>query len=92
MAIYELESVERPNIKAWARSRNLLYQRLLARYKGRQSLSKRAPNGRKLNESQESALYRYIDWLNSIYAPPSRLEIIAAANAILAATHAEATG
>ena len=61
VAIHELENVERPNIKAWARSRNLPYQRLLARYKGRQSLSERPPNGRKLDESQESALCRYID-------------------------------
>ena len=83
-AILELENVESPNISAWARARNLLYQRLLARYKGRCSFSERTPNGRKLDESQESALCRYIDFLDSIYLPPKRLAIAAAANAILA--------
>jgi hypothetical protein len=31
LAILESENVEKPNIKAWARSRNLPYHRLLAR-------------------------------------------------------------
>lgn len=84
LAILELENVEKPNIKAWARARNLPYQRLLARYKGRLSLSERPPNGRKLDKSQESALCRYIDFLDSIYFPPKRPAIAAAANAILA--------
>jgi hypothetical protein len=89
LAILELENVEMPNIKAWARSRNLPYQRLLARYKGRLSLSDRQPNGRKLDESQESALCRYIDFLDSIYLPPKRPAIAAAANAILASCHTD---
>ena len=87
MAILELENVEKPNIKAWARAKNLPYQRLLARYKGRPSLSERPPNGRKLDESQESALCRYIDFLDSIFFPPKRPVIAAAANAILASNH-----
>jgi hypothetical protein len=91
LAILELENVESPNIKAWARERNLPYQRLLARYKGRPSLSERIPNGRKLDESQESALCRYIDFLDSIYLPPKRPVIAAAANAILASSHRDAT-
>ncbi|KAJ5465269.1 uncharacterized protein N7458_000955 [Penicillium daleae] len=92
IALHELESVDKPNVKAWARSHNLPYQRLLARYKGRHSRSERSPSGRKLDGAQESALCRYIDILDSIYAPPSRPEIAAAANAILAAAYAEATG
>jgi hypothetical protein len=63
LAILELENVESPNIKAWARGHNLPYQRLLARYKGRSSRSERTPSGRKLDESQEAALCRYIDFL-----------------------------
>jgi hypothetical protein len=88
-AILELENVESPNISAWARTRNLPYQRLLARYKGRCSFSERTPNGRKLDESQESALCRYIDFLDSIYLPPKRPAITAAANAILASSHVD---
>lgn len=84
LAILELENVESPNIKAWAREHNLPYQRLLARYKGRSSRTERIPSGRKLDESQESALCRYIDFLDSIYLPPKRPAIEAAANAILA--------
>ncbi|KAJ6086156.1 hypothetical protein N7486_010669 [Penicillium sp. IBT 16267x] len=87
LAILELENVESPNIKAWAREHNLPYQRLLARYKGRSSRSERTPSGRKLDESQEAALCRYIDFLDSIYLPPKRPVIAAAANAILASYH-----
>lgn len=87
LAILELENVESPNIKAWAREHNLPYQRLLARYKGRSSRSERTPSGRKLDESQEAALCRYIDFLDSIYLPPKRPVIAAAANAILSSCH-----
>ncbi|KAJ6090439.1 hypothetical protein N7486_009254 [Penicillium sp. IBT 16267x] len=72
LAILELENVESPNIKAWAREHNLPYQRLLARYKGHSSRSERTPSGRKLDESQEAALCRNIDFLDSIYLPPKR--------------------
>jgi hypothetical protein len=89
LAILELENIDKPNIKAFTLSRNLPYQRLLARYKGRPSLSNRRPNGRKLDESQESALCRYIDFLDSIYLPPKRPAIAAAANAILASCHTD---
>jgi hypothetical protein len=51
LAIFELENIEKPNIKEWACAKNLPYQRLLARYKGRPSLSERPPNGRKLDNS-----------------------------------------
>ncbi|KAJ5453490.1 uncharacterized protein N7458_004446 [Penicillium daleae] len=54
---------------------------------GRPSLSDRQPNGRKLDESQESALCRYIDFFNSIYLHPKRPAIAAAANAILASSY-----
>jgi hypothetical protein len=91
LAIFELENVDKPNIKAWARGKNLPYQRLLARYPGRLSLSERPPNGRKLDESQESALYRYIDFLDSIFFPPKRPIIAAAANAILASGYISPT-
>ena len=83
LAILELENVEKPNIKAWARTK-IPYQRLLARYKGRASLSDRTPTGRLLDESQEAALCRYIDYLDSIHLPPKRPAIAATANAILA--------
>jgi hypothetical protein len=89
LAILELENVEKPNIKAWARTKNLPYQRLLARYKGRASLSDRRPTGRLLDESQETALCRYIDYLDSIHLPPKRPAITAAANAILAGCHTD---
>ena len=87
LAILELENVEKPNIKAWARSRNLPYPRLLARYKGRPSLFDRPSNGRKLDDSQESALCRYIDFLDSIYLPPKRPIIAASTNTILASSY-----
>jgi hypothetical protein len=89
--LLELKNVESPNIKAWARAKNLPYQRLLARYNGRPSLSERPPNGRKLDESQESALCRYINFLDSIFFPPKRPIIAAAANAILASCHSGPT-
>jgi hypothetical protein len=87
LAILELENVESPNIKAWARAKSLPYQRLLARYKGRSSLSDRQPNGRKLDELQESALCRYIDFLDLISFPPKRPAIAATANIILASSY-----
>ncbi|KAJ6007946.1 hypothetical protein N7540_011922 [Penicillium herquei] len=57
LAILNLENVQSPNIKVWAREHNLPYQRLLARYKGRTSRSERTAAGYKLDKSQESALY-----------------------------------
>ena len=88
VALHHIEGLDRPNIKAYARTYDVLYQRLLARYKGRPSLLERKLNGRKLDDAQESALCRYIDYLDSIYIPPSRQEIAAAANEILIAGYA----
>ena len=89
VALHHIEGLNKPNIKACARTYNVPYQRLLARYKGRPSLSERRPNGRKLDEAQESALCRYIDYLDSIYIPPSRQDIAATANEILTAGHVD---
>jgi hypothetical protein len=57
------------------------------RYKGRSERSERTAAGRKLDESQESALCRYIDFCDSIYLPPKRQAIAAATNAIQASCH-----
>ena len=51
VALHHIEGLNKPNIKACARTYNVPYQRLLARYKGRPSLSERRLNGRKLDEA-----------------------------------------
>ena len=89
LALLDLEGQNKPNIKGYARSHNLPYQRLLARYNGRKSRYERKPAGRKLDEAQESALCRYIDYLDTIYLYPKRAEIAAAANSILAHCHTD---
>ena len=90
-ALLDLEGQNKPNIKGYARSHNLLYQRLLARYNGRKSRYERKLVGRKLNEAQESALYRYIDYLNTIYLYPKRAKIATTANSILTHYHTDPT-
>lgn len=90
-ALLDLEDQNKPNIKGYARAHNLPYQRLLARYNGRKSRYERKPAGRKLDEAQESALCRYLDYLDSIYLHPKRAEIAAAANSILAHCHTDPT-
>ena len=90
-ALLDLEGQNKPNIKGYARSHNLPYQRLLARYNGRKSRYERRPAGRKLDEAQESAPCRYIDYLDTIYLHPKRAEIAAAANSILVHCHTDPT-
>ncbi|KAJ5900229.1 uncharacterized protein N7473_004299 [Penicillium subrubescens] len=90
-ALLDLEDQNKTNIKGYARAHNLPYQRLLARYNGRKSRYERKPAGRKLDEAQESALCRYLDYLGSIYLHPKCAEIAAAANSILAHCHTDPT-
>jgi hypothetical protein len=90
-ALLNLEDQNKPNIKGYARAYNLPYQRLLARYNGRKSRYERKLVGRKLDEAQEFALCRYLDYPDSIYLYPKRAEIAAAANSILAYCHTDPT-
>jgi hypothetical protein len=55
-----IKDVEKPNFSKLAREHNVPYQRLLARSKGRATLSERPSGTLKLSEAQDKALYNYI--------------------------------
>ena len=82
-ALVAISREETPNISRFAREFNVPYQRLLNRFKGRNSRSTRSPTGRLLSDAQESALCHYINTLDEldIHARPSMVEN--AANSIL---------
>ncbi|KAF2183566.1 hypothetical protein K469DRAFT_507316, partial [Zopfia rhizophila CBS 207.26] len=59
-ALAEIDGIENPNITAVARDFAVPYDRLLKRYKGRNSRSTRPITNSRLNAAQEAAVKAYI--------------------------------
>ena len=57
--------------------------RLRRRWQGGKSLFQRQPNSGKLTAIQEGALYKYIDYFNTVGASINRRQIAIAADSIL---------
>lgn len=86
-ALESIRDVKKPNYKQLAREKNLPYQRLLARSKGRTTRSQRPSGTYKLSEAQDSALYDYIARLNELGICVRLPMIVACANYLLQRSH-----
>jgi len=86
-ALESIRDVKKPNYKQLARKKNLPYQRLLARSKGRTTRSQRPSGTYKLSEAQDSALYNYIARLDELGICIRLLIIVACANYLLQRSH-----
>ncbi|KAJ5556073.1 hypothetical protein N7513_003715 [Penicillium frequentans] len=75
-AIEEISVQKKPNIAKTARD-------FSARLNGRVSRSERLPAGRKLDATQEEAICKYIDYLESLGMGPKQDKIREAADTIL---------
>lgn len=92
-AIDAISDREKLNVKQVAREfGNVPYRRLLERLKGRRSRSTRSPAGPRLDEAQEAALRRHIDFLDEFGVTPKYKQISAAANLILCEHHKPTDG
>jgi hypothetical protein len=78
-----ITDVEKPNYSALARQHGVPYQRLLARSKGRSTLSERPSGTYKLTEAQDQALYEYIARLDELGVCVRLAMIISCANYLL---------
>lgn len=74
---------KKPNISMLARQNAVPMHRLRARLQGRSSRSQRNITTKRLTESQERAIIRWIELLDSLYVPPTAGVIEANANALL---------
>jgi hypothetical protein len=86
-ALESIRDIEKPNYKQLAREKNLPYQRLLARSKGRTTRSQRPSSTYKLSEAQNSALYDYITRLDELGIYVRLPMIVACANYLLQRSH-----
>lgn len=82
-----IEDVEKPNFSKLAREHNVPYQRLLARSKGRPTLSERPSGTYKLSEAQENALYDYVARLDYLGVYVRLPMIVSCANYLLQRSH-----
>jgi hypothetical protein len=82
-ALDATKRVKNPNLSEIARKFDVPYQRLRRRVKKGASRSTRPSTGRRLTESQESALYRYINIFNNLNISTKPSIVRNAANSIL---------
>ena len=82
-ALATISDNEKPNIAKLARENNVPYQRLLACYKGRQSILEQSATNLQLNLAQELVLCQYLDTLNKVGISTQRQMLINCANSIL---------
>src|SRR6266480_2094371 len=91
-ALKALQHQTNPEVASVAREYDVPYQRLLARFNGRNSKSTRPPTNRKLTEEQESALCQYLDTLDEMFTSATRKQCYTTANLILARAHGSNPG
>jgi hypothetical protein len=82
-----ISDTPKPNFSKLAREHGVPYQRLLARSKGRPTLSQRPPTTCKLTEAQEGALYDYIARLDELGVCVRLPMIVSCANYLLQRGH-----
>jgi len=82
-----LQAQNPPLIAQTAREFNVPYQRLLARYHGRQSKQTRPGAGRKLDPAQELAVCHYLDHLDRMGTSARYSMLAQCANSILKRSH-----
>jgi len=80
-----------PEIAKTARTYNVPYQRLLARYHGRQSKHERPGAGRKLNNTQDLAVCQYLEHLDRMGTSARYGMLAHCANTILKLSHNDPT-
>ncbi|KAJ5746818.1 hypothetical protein N7520_012000 [Penicillium odoratum] len=85
-AIGYLHAEDKPNIAKACREFDVPYQRLRARWQGRQSLFDRQTTGQRLDESAEAGLMRWMDLNYRMGLPLKRQQILSTATAILRET------
>ncbi len=90
-AIEAMNSLEKPNIVAFARKYEVSEQLLRRRWKGQPSKSTRPPTRGKLFATQELAIYQCLYQLNAIETSARQSMLARSANSILAKSYLDST-